>query len=88
MNFPYTQGTYGLIYAELNKNEKITQIKTLLAKEYQIDPISIKLYSNGAELTDDLVVNVYKFKGEILYFTINILQVGASKAKVGINYET
>ena len=70
MNFPEQSGTYGLIYVELNNYDKIAQLKNIIAREFFVHPKSIRVFHKGSEMSDDLVVSLGRFGGEIIFFSI------------------
>lgn len=87
LNFPLPQGTYGLLYVELEKTAKIPQLKSAIGREYNIDASDIKVYNGGTELTNDLVVSLSRFRDEILCFAINLSKVDLNSIKANIKYE-
>ena len=87
LNYPLSQGTYGLIYSVMDKGDTMYQIKLNIAKEFQLHPSMVRLFSKGFELPNDLVINLGYSRGEILYFTIYMTQEQLMDNKTNIAYE-
>lgn len=88
LNFPLPQGTNGLLYAELDKSDKVYQLKNILGKEFLIHPKAVRVFYKGAELADDLVVSLGHFRGEILAFSIRVPKLQLPYVKASTVYET
>eukprot|EP00826_Nyctotherus_ovalis_P006456 TRINITY_DN11532_c0_g2_i1.p1 TRINITY_DN11532_c0_g2~~TRINITY_DN11532_c0_g2_i1.p1 ORF type:complete len:506 (-),score=157.50 TRINITY_DN11532_c0_g2_i1:1323-2840(-) len=88
LNFPLPQGTNGLLYAELDKSDKVYQLKNILGKEFLIHPKAVRIFYKGAELADDLIVSLGHFRGEILVFSIRVPKLQLPYVKTSIVYET
>jgi len=87
LNFPVYQGTYGLMYTVVDKSSTMYQVKLNIAKEYQLHPEMIRLFSGGFELPNDVVINLKYSRGEILQYTIFLPQEQLLALKVDVTYE-
>jgi len=88
LNFPLPQGTNGLLYAELDKSDKVYQLKSILGKEFLIHPKAIRIFYKGAELADQLIISLGHFRGEILTFSIGVPKLQLPYVKASTVYET
>jgi len=70
LNYPEGNGTYGLLYAEVNDYDKVIQVKSIIAKELLVYPKTIHLYHKGHELADEVVISKLQCEGEILCFSV------------------
>eukprot|EP01022_Parablepharisma_sp_SALTPOND_P021916 TRINITY_DN437_c0_g1_i3.p1 TRINITY_DN437_c0_g1~~TRINITY_DN437_c0_g1_i3.p1 ORF type:complete len:959 (-),score=192.97 TRINITY_DN437_c0_g1_i3:11139-14015(-) len=87
LNYPVPNGTYGLLYVEVGRNEKFGQLKAILAKAYQVPVSAVTVFHKGIELPDDIALSLGYPKGEILYFSIKLAKSGIVEVKVETVYE-